>query len=71
MSKIRVMDYKERYEELLEKNKQLEKELECLHVVRFMKKTRMRFYKQTVAFEKFAEMLPEMIYEIDISGKII
>ena len=29
------------------------------------------FYKQGVVFEKVAEMLPEMIYEVDISGKIL
>ncbi len=29
------------------------------------------YYKQEVVFEKFAEMLPEIIYEIDISGKIL
>lgn len=28
-------------------------------------------YKQGVVFEKFAEMLPEMIYEVDLSGKIL
>ncbi len=29
------------------------------------------FYKQGAVFEKVAEMLPEMIYEVDISGKIL
>lgn len=29
------------------------------------------FNKQGAIFEKFAEMLPEIVYEIDISGKII
>ena len=28
------------------------------------------FYQQGVIFERFAEMLPQMIYEVDISGKI-
>ena len=28
------------------------------------------FHKQGLAFEKFANMLPEIVYEIDISGKI-
>jgi PAS domain S-box-containing protein len=28
------------------------------------------FHKQGAAFEKFANMLPEIVYEIDISGKI-
>lgn len=29
------------------------------------------FYKQGVVFEKVAEMLPEMIYEVDISGRVL
>jgi PAS domain S-box-containing protein len=29
------------------------------------------FYKQEAEFEKFAEMLPEMIYEVDITGKVL
>jgi PAS domain S-box-containing protein len=28
------------------------------------------YHKQGLAFEKFADMLPEIVYEIDISGKI-
>jgi len=28
-------------------------------------------YKQGVVFEKFAEMLPEIVYEVDLTGKII
>jgi PAS domain S-box-containing protein len=28
-------------------------------------------YNQEVAFERFADMLPEMIYEVDLSGKIL
>ena len=28
-------------------------------------------YKQGIFFEKFAEMLPEIVYEIDITGKIL
>jgi PAS domain S-box-containing protein len=27
-------------------------------------------YKQEVVFEKFADMLPEMIYEVDLTGKV-
>ena len=27
--------------------------------------------KQGVVFEKFADMLPEMIYEVDLTGKIL
>jgi len=29
------------------------------------------FYKQGLVFEKFAEMLPEMVFELDLSGKIL
>ena len=29
------------------------------------------WYRQGIIFEKFAEMLPEMIYEVDLEGKII
>lgn len=28
-------------------------------------------YKQGIAFKKFADLLPEMVYEVDITGKII
>lgn len=28
-------------------------------------------YKQGIVFEKFAEMLPEMIYEVDLSGRVL
>ncbi|MCE5345672.1 MAG: PAS domain S-box protein [Bacteroidales bacterium] len=28
-------------------------------------------YRQEIIFEKFAEMLPEMIYEVDLNGKVI
>ena len=31
----------------------------------------MDLYKQGIVFEKFAEMLPEMIYEVDLTGKVI
>jgi PAS domain S-box-containing protein len=29
------------------------------------------FYKQGAVFEKVAEMLPEMIYEVDVSGRVL
>jgi len=29
------------------------------------------FYKQGIVFEKVAEMLPEMIYEVDVTGKVL
>ena len=28
-------------------------------------------YKQNVVFEKFADMLPEMVYEVDLNGKVL
>ena len=34
-------------------------------------KTDEDLYKQSLVFEKFADMLPEMIYEVDLSGKIL
>jgi PAS domain S-box-containing protein len=79
------MDYKERYFELLEKHALMERELSSLrsdnHSVRegakengsranvpdvMVEDVRM----QNEAFEKFADMLPEIVYEIDLSGKI-
>ena len=73
------MDYKERYFELLEKNTQLEKELNSLRYDDPSDKEVVKNYDSQVngpdeilaaAFEMFADMLPEIIYEIDISGKI-
>ncbi|MBK7627381.1 MAG: PAS domain S-box protein [Bacteroidales bacterium] len=29
------------------------------------------FYKQGIVFEKVAEMLPEMIYEVDVTGRVL
>ena len=28
-------------------------------------------YKQSIVFEKFADLLPEMVYQVDLSGKIL
>ena len=79
------MDYKERYFELLEKNILLEKELSSLrsdnHSAGENVKENGRqvdmpdllleeLHLQSEAFEKFADMLPEIIYEIDLSGNI-
>jgi PAS domain S-box-containing protein len=76
------MDYKEKYEELLKKNRQLEKDFESL-LIKKQESSPKTFdsgnytqeieeaYKQSAVFEKFAEMLPEMIYELDINGKIL
>jgi PAS domain S-box-containing protein len=78
------MDYREKYLELLEQNKQLENALKSYHPNGIIPdfaigksqqvdglETPEDFYKQGVFFEKFADMLPEMVYEIDISGKIL
>jgi PAS domain S-box-containing protein len=36
-----------------------------------MQKNKDDHYKQGIVFEKFAEMLPEMIYEVDLTGKVL
>ncbi len=65
------MDYKERYGELLEINKKLEKELESLRSSASSIKNTDYLNKTENEFKKFAEMLPEMIYEVDLTGRII
>lgn len=64
------MDYKESYEELLRKNKQLEMELDI-----FRNKTKVKEYDQhhgnEAFFKQFAEMFPEMVYEVDMTGKVL
>jgi PAS domain S-box-containing protein len=64
------MDYKERIEELLESNRRLEQEVEILRI-KVEENNLDDSYKRDDVFEKFAEMLPEMIYEIDLSGNIL
>lgn len=78
------MDYRERYIELLEKNKQLEMALKSFHPDGtddngfVLKKEEIDgqdhledFYSQGAYFAKFADMLPEIVYEIDITGRIL
>jgi PAS domain S-box-containing protein len=36
-----------------------------------MQKSLDDIYKQGVAFEKFADMLPEMVYEVDLTGRVL
>ncbi len=64
------MDYKESYEELLGKYKQLEVELDI-----FRDKTHGKDYdhlhENEVFFKQFAEMFPEMVYEVDMTGKVL
>jgi PAS domain S-box-containing protein len=62
------MDYKESYLELLEKNKTLEKELELLRSEIQLKADSK---VQEPSFGDFAELLPQMVYEVELSGKII
>jgi PAS domain S-box-containing protein len=63
------MDYKVIIEELKTANKKLESELETLRA-RVQEKNPLDLFKQGDLFEKFAEMIPEMIYEADLSGNI-
>jgi PAS domain S-box-containing protein len=63
------MDYKERYSELLEINKNLEKELESLRAGS-IRGDNQDDNKQENEFEKLAEMLPEMIFEVDLNGMV-
>jgi len=64
------MDDKARIDELQEANNKLEKELEVFRI-KAQEKTPDGSYKPGDVFEKVAEMLPEMIYEADLSGNII
>lgn len=34
-------------------------------------KNRDEIYKQSIVFEKFADMLPEMVYQVDLTGRIL
>ncbi len=63
------MDYKESYIELLETNKRLEQELEMIRS-RSEEKTGI-VNQEIIAFEKFADLLPEMVYELDLTGKVL
>ncbi len=36
-----------------------------------LQKRKEEIQRQNIIFERFAEMLPEMIYEVDITGKIL
>jgi PAS domain S-box-containing protein len=61
------MEIKEGYNELLEKNKKLEHELQMIR----SKNNVDGRDKLGIAFETFADLLPEMVYEVDLTGKII
>lgn len=64
------MDYKKRYDEILEANKQLEKELASYRSKSYRDDPDDR-YKHGIFFEKVAEMLPEIIYEVDLTGTVL
>ncbi len=73
-----MIDYKEKYEELLEFNRRLKEELDSLKPKtgqRTAASGRFRELRQDdlhrTIFEEFAEMLPQMIYEVDVKGRII
>jgi PAS domain S-box-containing protein len=57
-----MIDYKQKYEEQLELNKKLTQELDSFGGIA----ERERFI-----FEQFADKLPEMVYDVDISGKVL
>lgn len=57
-----MIDYKQKYEELLELNKKLTLELDS-----FYGKTE----REKFIFEQFAEMLPEMVYDVDLAGRVL
>ncbi len=73
-----MIDYKEKYEELLDSNRRLKEELDSLKpktgqrtgVNGTLKEFRQDDLHRTI-FEEFAEMLPQMIYEVDVKGRII
>jgi PAS domain S-box-containing protein len=64
------MDYNERIEALQAANKHLEAEIEALRN-KAQEKNPGDIYKLDDAFRNVAEMLPEMIYEADLSGNIL
>jgi len=65
--KPRMTDYKEKYEELLDSSRKLKEELDLLR----SKKIEEDIDRQKAIFKEFAEMLPEMVYEVDITGRIL
>jgi PAS domain S-box-containing protein len=56
-----------KYEELLEANRKLKEEVDYLRL-KFVNDDDLS--RQSLIFEKFAEMLPEMIYEVDLKGMV-
>ena len=56
-----------KYEELLEANRKLKEEVNYLKL-KFVNDDDLS--RQNLIFEEFAEMLPEMIYEVDLKGRV-
>ncbi len=57
-----MIDYKQEYEELLVANRKLTEELESI---------RLSPDREYIIFEQFADMLPEMVYDVDLTGRIL
>lgn len=57
-----MIDYKQKYEELLESNRMLAQEIDSL---------KEKKESEQLIFEQLADMLPEMVYEVDLSGKVL
>ncbi len=66
-----MTDYKEKYEELLDSHKRLKEELDSLKIKNGDNTEVQPFDLHKRIFEEFAEMLPQMIYEVDMTGRII
>ncbi len=78
-----MMDYKDKYEELLNSNKKLREELEALRsghnpnqvseelINGNVNEEQSAILRENTIFEEFADMLPEMVYEVDITGKVV
>jgi PAS domain S-box-containing protein len=64
------MDYKARYKVALDNIRKLKREIEVSRSIS-KKKNDEYIFSQADVFERFAEMFPEMVYEVDQSGKII
>jgi PAS domain S-box-containing protein len=61
------MENKESYSELLEANKKLEQELKLIHSKSYKENT----HRLDLDFERFADLIPEMVYEVDLTGRIL
>jgi len=62
-----LMENKESYSELLEANKKLEQELKLIH----SKSYNENVHRLDLDFERFADLIPEMVYEVDLTGRIL